>query len=118
MKWGRPKPPLALAIPALAYLTFEAWVWYSDPGMPKALRFACAALLIVGVLRENVVAIPLWMLYSIVGGLIFCASSFRTVHESPTGALLNATFAAMALANAGYLLFVHQSRHSKTSGSP
>lgn len=112
------KPPLALAIPALAYLAFEAWVWYSDPGMPKALRFACAAFLIVGVLRENTIAIPLWMLYSIVGGLIFCVWSFRTAHESPTGALLYATFAAMALANAAYLFFGHPPRHSKTSGSP
>lgn len=117
MKSGRPNPPLALAIPALAYLMFEAWVCYSDPGMPKAVRFACTALLIVGVLRENTVAIPLWMLYSALGGLIFCIWSFRAVRESPTEALLYAVFAAMALANAGYVLFAHPRRHSKTSGS-
>lgn len=111
------KPPLGLAIPALAYLAFEAWVWYSDPGMPKAIRFACAGLLIVGVLRENAIAIPLWMLYSILGGLFFCVWAFQAAHESPTGALRNAMFAAMALANAGYLLFVHPSRNSNTPGS-
>ena len=101
MKWTHPNLPLALAIPALAYLAFEAWVWYSDPDMPKAIRFACVGVLIVGVLRENTIAIPLWMLYSILGGLIFCVWALQAAHESLTSALLNAAFAAMALANAG-----------------
>ncbi len=99
------RPPLPLAIPALGYLVFEGWVFFTAPGLPRALRFAMVSMLIVGVVRGNSIAIPLWMFGNLFGALMCCIWFFRASQTSPTTSVMYAALAAVALLNVGYLIF-------------
>ena len=104
MDMGR-RPPLPLAIPALSYLAFEGWLFFTAPGLPRALRFTMVSILIFGVVRGNRIAVPLWMLGNLFGALMCCIWFFRASQTSPTTSLIYAALAVAALCNVGYLFF-------------
>lgn len=99
------RPPLPLAIPALSYLAFEGWLFFTAPGLPRALRFTMVSILIVGVVRGNKVAIPLWMFGNLFGVLMCCIWSFGAARTSPGTSFFFAALGAAALLNVGYLFF-------------
>lgn len=101
----RRRPPLPLAIPALSYLMFEGWLFFTAPGLPRALRFTIVSIVIVGVLRGNRIAVPLWMFGNLFGALMCCIGFFRVLQTSPGTSLVFAALAVAALFNVGYLFF-------------
>ncbi len=101
----RRRPPLPLAIPALTYLLFEGWLFFTAPSTPRTLRFAMVSILVVGVVRGNRIAIPLWMFGNLFGALMCCIWAFSAARTSPATSLMFAALGAVALLNVGYLFF-------------
>lgn len=119
MKKRLPNPPLAIAIPALGYLAFEASVLWSTPGVPGLIRFSLATILIFGVILQNRIALPVWALSSLFGALVFTTSAFGALRTDVAKGAMYALLSAAALVNAGYLFFFHAPRsHGAHAGDP
>ena len=114
MSAPRRRPPAGLALPALGYLAIEAWWLWPLTEAPSQVRLALVALLVVGVLFENAVAVPLWMFYNLLAALMLISKSFAVSKDSGIDGALLAMFAIAALINAGYLFFVYRPPPSKT----
>lgn len=110
-------PPLPLAIPALTYLVFEGWLFFTAPSTPRALRFTMVSILIAGVVRGNKVAIPLWMFGNLFGALMCCIWSFSAARTSPGTSFFFAALGAAALLNVGYLFFGRSLRDFMAAGA-
>lgn len=111
-----PRPPFAVAGPALTYLAIEAGLLAVEPIAPRLLRFTLAALLVAGVLYEHRIAIPLWMFCCAFGALLLFSRAFRA---APSSFALGGAYciaAGAALANAGYLFFFHRGRNAAHHG--
>lgn len=113
MNDARRPPPAGLALPALSYLALEAWWLWSLTGAPSPLRLVLVVFLVAGVLLENAVAVPLWMLYNIFGALTFASKSFAAAKDAGLGGAIWATLAIAALINIVYLFFVYRPPQSK-----
>jgi hypothetical protein len=118
MKKRLPKPPLAIAIPALGYLAFEASVLWSTPGMTRLIRFSVATILIFGVILQNRIALPVWALSSLFAALVFTRSAFGALRTDVAESAMYALLSAAAFINAGYLFFYHAPRsHDAHAGN-
>lgn len=104
----RPRPPLAITIPAVAWLCLETWGCLQAFSPGRALRLAMVACLVIAVLLERPAALTLWMLCSLLGALLWFAQAFGAGGNSPGTAIVCAALAACALANSGYLFFFHR----------
>jgi hypothetical protein len=109
-----PRPPLAVALPALAWLGLETWGCLQALSPGRSLRLAMVACLVVAVLFERPAALTLWMLCSLFGALTWFAQAFHAGGHAPGTAIVCMALAVCALANAGYLLFFH---HAPAAGS-
>ena len=114
MSAPRRRPPAGLALPALGYLSIEAWWLWPLTEAPSQLRFALVAVLVVGVLFEHAVAVPLWMFYNLLAALMLTSKSFAVAKDSGIDGAMWAALAIAALINAGYLFFVYRPPLSKT----
>lgn len=101
----RRTPPLPLVIPSLTYLLFEGWLLFTAPSAPRTLRFTMVSILVVGVVRGNRIAIPLWMLGNLFGALMCFTWSFSAARMSAGTSFMFAALGAAALLNVGYLFF-------------
>lgn len=117
MSDARRPPPAGLALPALGYLALEAWWLWSLTGAPSPLRLTLVVFMVAGVLLENAVAVPLWMLYSFLAALMFASKSFAAAKDLGVDSAMWAMLAVAALINMAYLFFVYQPPRSKTGES-
>lgn len=109
----RRPPPAGLALPALGYLALEAWWLWSLTAAPSPLRLVLVVLLVAGVLLENAVAVPLWMLYNFLAVLMFASKSFAAAKDSGIDGAMWMALAVAALINMAYLFFVYRPPRSK-----
>jgi hypothetical protein len=112
-----PNPPLALIVLTLAYFAFETWLLLSNPVAGRVARYGLVAALIVGVLYENRVVVPIWMIACLFMALFLLSNAFETLDVSYSDFFLSAAGALLALCNTGYLFFFHGFRRSTNNGN-
>ena len=103
-----PRPPLAIAVPALGFLLLDALRCIADVSPATGLRLIVVACWVVAILHERRAALTLWMLYSLFLAMQWCTQALQLGRTSPAVASVHAVLAACALANAGYLVFFHR----------
>ena len=103
-----PRPPLAIAVPALGFLLLETLRCAADLSLAAGLRLIIVACWVVAILHERPAALTLWMLYCGFLALQWCSQALGLGRTSPAIASVHAALAAFALANAGYLFFFHR----------